>query len=144
MQAKRLADGAEKTYALVLMPGEDPKTALLHFAREHGVTAARVAGVGAFERVTLAYFDLQTKQYEHHDYDEQVEVTSFLGNLALKGEHEVKLHAHVNIALRDGRTCGGHFVSARVQPTLELFVVQSPGEITRRKDEATGLDLWRF
>ncbi|HEY9721989.1 MAG TPA: DUF296 domain-containing protein [Oscillatoriaceae cyanobacterium] len=144
MQVKLIAEGAEKTYALVLMPGEDPHEEILTFARERGITAGRLMGVGAFARVTLAYFNLETRRYEEHPYEQQVEVTSFLGNLALTGEQELKLHAHVTIADREGRSWGGHFLHARVQPTLELFLIQSPHALTRRKDDATGLDLLRF
>jgi hypothetical protein len=144
MQASRLADGHEKTWVLVLDTGEDPHEAILTFARTQGITAARIMGVGAFSEVTLAFFDMDQKRYQEHPYTEQVEVTSFIGNLALAGPEQIKLHAHVTIARADGSVWGGHFVKGRVRPTLELFLVQSPQAITRQKDDDTGLDLIRF
>ena len=42
---------------------------------------------------------------------------------------------------RDGSAWGGHLIEARVQPTLEVMLVESPSYLRRRTDAATGLPL---
>ena len=42
---------------------------------------------------------------------------------------------------RDGSTVGGHLLRATVYPTLEVFIADLGGRLTRKKDEKTGLML---
>jgi predicted DNA-binding protein with PD1-like motif len=51
-------DGQEKTFAVVFEPGEEVVAGLLHFAKEHKLASAHLTAIGAFERVTLGFFDL--------------------------------------------------------------------------------------
>jgi uncharacterized protein len=48
---------------------------------------------------------------------------------------------HVVIGKRDGSAHGGHLLEARVQPTLEVMIVESPATMQRTIDPATGLPL---
>jgi predicted DNA-binding protein with PD1-like motif len=41
----------------------------------------------------------------------------------------------------DGRALGGHFLSARVGPLLEVFVTTEPVLLQKKHDDATGLNL---
>jgi predicted DNA-binding protein with PD1-like motif len=108
--------------------------------RDSRTSAASFTGIGAFSRVTLGYFDLETRDYLRISIEEQVEVLSLAGNVALAGR-EPKLHAHVVVGKRDGTAHGGHLLDARVRPTLEVVAVESPGHLRRHMDEATGLPL---
>lgn len=129
-----------RTFAVVFSTGEEPVARLKEFAREHGIVAGQLVAIGAFEKVTLGYFEWQKKDYERITFDEQVEVLTFIGNIALKGE-EPALHAHVALGRRDGTACGGHLLEATVRPTLEVIVTDSAKHLRRRMDEATGLPL---
>jgi predicted DNA-binding protein with PD1-like motif len=60
--------------------------------------------------------------------------------VALKDETH-RIHAHVVLGKRDGSAHGGHLLKARVRPTLELIVTESPGHLRRVTDEKTGLPL---
>ena len=40
-----------------------------------------------------------------------------------------------------GTPHGGHLIEARVRPTLELIVVESPEHLVRKTDDETGLAL---
>ena len=140
MKSKLLNDAAGKTWVLVFAPGDEPVSVLTGFAREHSIRAARISGIGGFAEVTLGYFNLQTKQYERIPIREQVEVMSLSGNVALF-EGKPKLHVHVVIGKRDGSAHGGHLLEARVQPTLEVMIVESPATMQRTIDPATGLPL---
>jgi len=140
MKSKLLNDAIGKTWVLVFAPDDEPVSVLTDFAREHSIRAARISGIGGFAEVTLGYFNLQTKQYERIPIREQVEVMSLTGNVALF-EGKPKLHVHVVIGKRDGSAHGGHLLEARVQPTLEVMIVESPATMQRTIDPATGLPL---
>lgn len=140
MKAKVINEGPERTIALVFERGDAVVTTLEKFAAEHGLNASRFSAIGAFERVTLGYFDWERKAYERIDVDEQLEVLSLLGDLALDGGRP-KLHAHAVLGRRDASTLGGHLLEATVRPTLEVLLVESPGYLRRVCDPESGLAL---
>jgi len=140
MKYKLIHDGPQKTYAVVFDPGDEVVSGLVGFAEHHGLSASQLTGLGAFSDVVLGFFDLETKDYERIPIDEQVEVVSFVGDIALK-DGKPKLHPHVVVAKRDGSAWGGHLLEAHVQPTLEVIIIESPAHLRRQTDEATGLPL---
>jgi predicted DNA-binding protein with PD1-like motif len=141
MNARRLADaGGTQTFVLVFDTGDEVTKELLSFSRKQRLDAASFTGIGAFEDVTLGYFDLRTRDYARIPIAEQVEVLSLLGNVA-SGHDGPKLHAHVVVGKRDGTAHGGHLIEARVRPTLEIVLVETPAHLRRRSDPATGLAL---
>lgn len=143
MRAKVLNEGPERTLALVLDRGDEVMATLQRFAAEHNLTAARLTAIGAFESATLGYFDWERKAYERIPVDEQVEVLSLVGDIALDGR-QAKVHAHVVLGRRDGSTLGGHLLEARVRPTLEVMVVDSPSYLRRVCDPVSGIALIRL
>lgn len=140
MQSKRIHDGGSRTYALVFDPGEEVAQGLLDFALEENLRAARFTGIGAFQDVTLGFFELDRKDYHKIEIDEQVEVLTLAGNVA-DHDGEPRVHAHVVVGKRDGRALGGHLLEAHVRPTLEVMLTESPEPLHREIDEATGLPL---
>lgn len=133
------ADGL-RTFALVLDDGDEPVTTLQAFAEEQRISGASFTGIGAFREATLAYFDRDTRGYRDIPVAEQVEVLSLVGNVARRGD-EPAIHAHVVVGLSDGATAGGHLKAARVWPTLEIVIRETPGRLRRTMDEDTGLPL---
>ncbi len=141
MKAKLIyEEQGEKTFALVFDPGDEAMEELTNFAKENGLSAAHFTAIGAFSDATLGYFDMEKKEYEEIPVDEQVEVLSLVGDIALF-EGEPKLHAHTVLGRSDGTTRGGHLLGAHVQPTLEVVIVESPEHLRRETDEETGLPL---
>lgn len=140
MKSKVINEGPERTFALIFERGDEVVATLERFAAEHGLDASRFTAIGAFETVTLGYFDWEKKDYERISVDEQVEVLSLVGDIALDG-NKPKLHAHAVLGRRDGSTVGGHLLQATVRPTLEVLLVESPGYLRRLRDPASGLAL---
>jgi uncharacterized protein len=140
MKAKLLHDNGERTYALVFEKGDTVLPELETFAREHEITAARFTAIGAFSDVNIGYFDRDRKEFLEIPVQEQVEVLSLLGDIA-EDDGEPKVHAHVVLGLRDGRTRGGHLLEAHVWPTLEVILDESPSHLRKRSDPETGLAL---
>lgn len=141
MKSKIIGAGTERSYAQVFDVGDEPMTCLTAFARTQGLNAARFTGIGAFSEAVLGFFDLQRREYARIPISEQVEVVSLVGDVALAPDGAPRLHAHVVLAKRDGSAWGGHLISARVQPTLEVMLTESPSYLQRRFDAATGLAL---
>ncbi len=137
MRSKDLGGGR---FALVFDKGDEPVDELERFARERGLTATSFTGIGAFEEVVLGYFDRERKEYVEIPVREQVEVLSLAGDVAL-ADGEPAIHAHVVVGKRDGTALGGHLLRARVWPTLEVVLAESPAELRKRHDPETGLAL---
>ena len=133
-------DGEARTFAIIFETGDEPVSMLTEFARQHGLGGSHFTAIGAFSDVTLAYFDWEKKQYQQIPVIEQVEVLSLVGDIALQ-DGQPKLHAHVVVGCRDGSTRGGHLMSARVRPTLEVVLEESPAHLRRKYDPASGLAL---
>src|SRR5919108_2523318 len=134
------ADGL-RTFAVVLNRGEQVCHSLLSFAAEHNISAASVSGIGAFARATLGFFDWGRKNYDRIPVEEQVEVLSLAGDIALAPEGTPQLHLHVVLGKRDGSAHGGHLLEAEVRPTLELVITETPPDLRRRHDPESGLAL---
>lgn len=121
MKYAEIARREVTTYALVFEVGDDVIAEIIRFAKEQGVTAARLSGIGGFSQATLGYFVRDRKEYEPIPIEQQTELLSLIGNVVLRDEEPV-LHAHAVVAHRGGSVSGGHLLAARVFPTLELFV----------------------
>jgi uncharacterized protein len=142
MHAKVLNDRDERTVALIFDTGEDPVAGLERYAAQNGLDASRFTAIGAFSEVVLGYFDWEKKDYERIEVKEQVEVLSLIGDIALQ-DGKPKVHAHVVLGRRDGSARGGHLLQARVRPTLELILTESPTHLKRQYDPRSGLALIR-
>lgn len=142
MRHQLINEAPERTFALVFERGDDVMSNLQRFAAEQGLTASRFTAIGAFERATLGYFDWERKDYEHIPVEEQVEVLTLTGDVALEGT-KPKVHAHVVLGRRDGSTVGGHLLEARVRPTLEVLLIDAPSHLCRVHDPVSGLALIR-
>lgn len=142
MQSRKI-DTQPNTYAVIFETGDEVTAGLSAFAREHGLSASHFTGIGGFQEVTLGYFDWDRKGYNPIPIQEQVEVLSLMGDIALDGG-EPKVHAHVIVAKSDGTAHGGHLMNARVRPTLEVMIVESAGELRKSYDPLSKLDLIRL
>jgi predicted DNA-binding protein with PD1-like motif len=140
MRSKAINEAVERTFAIVFENGDDVMPGLVAFARDNGLHASHFTAIGAFERLTLGYFDWRIKDYVKIPVDEQVEVVSLIGDVARKDD-DPQVHAHVVVAKRDGTAHGGHLLAATVRPTLEVILVESPGYLARRFDRESGLAL---
>ena len=140
MKAKLIHDQVQKTYALVFDKEDEVISGLTKFAKDQALGASHFTAIGAFSDVTLGYFDRREKSYEKIPLHEQVEVLSLIGDIAIN-RNEPKIHAHVVVGRRDGSACGGHLMDARVWPTLEVILTESPRHLERKYDPESGLAL---
>ncbi|CAH2395478.1 PPC domain-containing DNA-binding protein [Mesorhizobium ventifaucium] len=142
MKSQLVAENAgQRTFVVVLDPGEEAFAALTAFAVDHDIGGASLTALGAFERTTVGWFDINEKTYRKIPVLEQCEVLSAIGDVAMGDDGKPSLHVHAVLGLRDGSTKGGHLLEGIVRPTLEVTLVEAPGHLRRRKRPELGIAL---
>ncbi|MGB3025409.1 PPC domain-containing DNA-binding protein [Paradevosia shaoguanensis] len=142
MQSKLIHDAeGQQTYAIILATGDEVTACLTAFAKEAGLQAASFKAIGAFKSARLAFFDWEAKEYLPIAVDEQVEVASLTGDVAIGPDDKPTLHIHAVLGRRDGSAVAGHLLSAEVRPTLEVILTESPEYLRKKLDPNVGLAL---
>ncbi|RWA73158.1 PPC domain-containing DNA-binding protein [Mesorhizobium sp.] len=142
MKSKLVAEtSGQRTFVVVLDPGEEAIAALTAFAGQEDITGASLTAIGAFEKATVGWFDVLSKSYRKIPVDEQCEVLSAIGDIAVDDSGKPSLHLHAVLGLHDGSARGGHLLEGIVRPTLEITVLESPGYLRRRKRPELGIAL---
>ena len=137
----KLVWAAERTFVLVLDPGDEALAAITRFAIEAGLQTASLAAVGGFERATVGWFDLRRRAYKPIAINAPCEALSLTGDIEIAGDGIPTLHAHAVLGLPDGSTRGGHLLRATVRPTLEVTLIETPAQLRRRQRPEPGLAL---
>jgi uncharacterized protein len=142
MQSRLLHQaGGQRTFVIVLKTGEETFACLERFARQERVRAAQFSAIGAFSRAVLGYFAWDEKQYLRNRVEEQVEVASLIGDVAVGEGDEPALHIHAVLGRRNGDGVAGHLLEGTVRPTLEVVLTESPVHLRKRYDPESGLSL---
>jgi len=133
--------GQQRTFVVVLNSGDEVTACLKRFVEQEKIDAAQFSAIGAFRSAVLGYFDWETKSYQRIPVDEQVEVASFTGDVALGPGEKPSLHIHCVLGCRGGRAVAGHLLEGHVRPTLEVVLTDSPVHMRKRHDPESGLTL---
>jgi predicted DNA-binding protein with PD1-like motif len=125
MRWKQIEDEA-KVFALVFETGDEIASVLQRFSKNQGLAGRSFKAIGALSYAKLGWFNWETKKYDPACVlDEQMELLSLIGDIALK-DGEPQVHAHVVVGGSDGIAHGCHLLGARVRPTCELILTESP------------------
>jgi uncharacterized protein len=131
----KLVNEKPKTFVLVFETNDELAGGLEKLA------SASFKAIGALSFAKLGWLNWQTKQYEPSVIlDEQVELLSLICDVALK-DGEPQVHAHAVVGKRDGTAHGGHLLQARVRPTCELVLTESPAHLRKEFDPVAGIAL---
>jgi uncharacterized protein len=141
MKSKSINDGVERTFVLILDPGEEAFKSITEFAGREKITGASVSAIGAFSTAKVGWFDFAAKTYKPIELNEQCEVLSLLGDVAQGDDGKASLHLHAVLGLQDGTVRGGHLLSGSVQPTLEVMIRETVVHLRRRKRPDLGIAL---
>ena len=133
-----------KTYVMICDTGDELAANLKQLATELNLASSSFKAIGALSSVKLGWYDPKTKKYQTSvALDEKVELLSVIGDIALQdGKPEV--YAHVVVGKSDGTAHGGHLLEARVHPTCELVLIESPAHLQKQVDPDSGLALIRL
>jgi len=138
----RQIDQSPKTFVIVFQTGDDLAKGLSKFAEEQHLSAASFKAVGALSSVRLGWFNWESKKYEPSvTLDEQIELLSLIGDVALKDNRPI-VHALAVIGKRDGTALGGHLLEARIRPTCEVVLTESPTHLQKIVDPESGLSMF--
>jgi hypothetical protein len=134
-------DDKPKVFALILETGDEIASELQRFSKEQKLGGSSFKAIGALSYAKLGWFNWETKKYQPACLlDEQVELLSLIGDIALK-DGDPQVHAHVVVGRSDGTAHGGHLIEARVRPTCELILTESPIHLQKHLDPETGIAL---
>lgn len=128
----------ETTYAVIFGAGDEILGGLTQFAEENHISAARITGIGSIHDGTLAWLNPDTKKFRMIHIDQQAEVLSILGDIAMYQGKPV-VHVHMVVGFGDGTAHGGHLLQAHVWPTLEVIVTSYPRPLYKKFDPEKGI-----
>ncbi len=136
-------DSGNRTFAVIMETGDEAMSCLQTFVEKERISAAQFSAIGALSDAKLNYFDWERKEYLPIPVNEQVEVASLIGDVALSPEGKPALHVHVVLGRRDGSALAGHLAEAHVRPTLEVILTEPPAHLMKAHDPESGLALIR-
>lgn len=124
-----------------IMPGEDVIESVTNIVKEKNIKSGLINIIGALNKFTIGYFDVETKEYNYETYEESVELVSCMGNVAWK-EGEPVIHLHFIVAREDYSIMGGHMGQpSTVSVTGEVYVYETEEKLKRANDPAFDLSL---
>jgi len=128
-----------------LYEDEDIIESLVELVKQYSIKGGLINGIGAIKFATLRFYNQETQEYENKEFNEDLEVTSLMGNISwLKNsmESDPIIHVHVNLGKKDCSVIGGHLSSKTlVGPTLEVYILETDEVIHRALDEKLNLTL---
>ena len=140
MRWKQIED-RPKVFALIFETGDEIAGELQRFSKSQELAGSSFKAIGALSYAKLGWFNWETKKYDLACVlDEQLELLSLIGDIALR-DGEPQVHAHVVVGRSDGTAHGGHLLEARVRPTCELVLIESPTHLQKKFDPESGIAL---
>jgi hypothetical protein len=140
----KLLEQQPKTYVLIFDTGDELAVGLKQFASEQKIGAAGFKAIGALSSCKLGWFNWAMKKYEIAvALDEQVELLSMIGDIADK-DGQPQVHAHLVVGKSDGTAHGGHLLEAKIRPTCEVILTESPAHLQEWVDPKSGIALIRL
>ncbi|MHA3962061.1 MAG: PPC domain-containing DNA-binding protein [Candidatus Thorarchaeota archaeon SMTZ1-45] len=122
-------------------PGEDVLESIEAVAKEYGIKSGQISLIGAVSKAKLGYYHRESAEYKHFMVNEDVEVVSCMGDIS-SHEGNIVVHAHMIVADESGKCYGGHLmIGCEVSVTIELVVIETEINLTRKYDDLTGLNL---
>ncbi len=133
-------DGDLRTWLLVMDAGDEAMSEITSFARAQQINAAGLPAIGACTATTLSYFDAKVGVYRSRSFTEQMELASFIGDIA-DDDGDPVMHAHVVLGRSDFSAIAGHLDAITVGPTMEIVLTEHPAHLRKRVDRRSGLTL---
>jgi predicted DNA-binding protein with PD1-like motif len=112
-----------RTFQLVFAKGDEVIAGLTEFAGKEHLANAHFTAIGAFDHAVIGWFDPGKRAYKVTRLDEEMEVTSFTGNITRDRDGKPVVHAHGVVSLlRNGAVQAGHIVEGHVSLTMQLYL----------------------
>ena len=128
---------------LRLKRGDKVVESLKKLSKEENIKACHFAGIGAIDELKLGFFKPGDDDYNWTFFNEDLEVTSLLGNVT-RFEGEPMVHAHITCGRSGSDIIGGHLGEATCSLTLEIFIDLIDDELVKRRDDDLGINTIEF
>ncbi len=129
-------------FILRIKRGELIIASLKNFCHKKKIFGGLFFGLGAVDEVELAHYDVSSKKYSSKKFDQPLEMTNLIGNIAIF-KKELILHAHATFSDRKMAPIAGHLVEAKISGTAEVFIKKFP-KLNKIYDEESGLKIFNF
>lgn len=137
MEYKRIDD----VYVVRLDVGDKIIESLTKLCNDENIRSANVQGLGAVNNVTVGYYSLEEKRYFPKTFEHQFEMVALNGNITRK-DGEPYLHLHIALSDENYSFFGGHLNEAVISITAEIYVTTHNGEVNRRVNPETNLNVF--
>ncbi len=136
MQYRKYGD----TYAVRMDLNEEIVQSLKALCEKEDIRLAQVDAIGAANRAVIGVYDIGKQAYHKEELTGFMEITSLSGSVT-RMNGEAYLHLHGTLADQNHVLHGGHVIDMTVGATCEMFVRALPGEVSRARDQALGINL---
>jgi predicted DNA-binding protein with PD1-like motif len=115
-----------RRFQLIFAKGDDVRAGLADFAAKNHLTIAHFTAIGALDSAVIGRSDPAKKAFRVVRLNEEMEVTSFTGNITRDRDGKPVVHGHIVVALlRNGQVYSGHLLQGRVSLTMQLYLDDS-------------------
>lgn len=123
--------------------GDEVIASLKKIVKEEGVKLAQINGLGGASDFTIAVRNHETRNYDPMDFTGRYEIANIHGNVTMLND-EPYLHVHIGCGNEKGEYRGGHLIKCVIGATAEIFITTYDGYISRKVDDKTGLNVFKF
>lgn len=123
--------------------GEEILTTIKEISLKENIKLASVQALGATDEFTVGVYKVDEKKYYTNEFKGYFEIVSLTGTInTMNGEFYI--HIHMSAGNDKGEVFGGHLNKAIVSATCEMVIDIIDGNVDRKYDEETGLNVFRF
>lgn len=123
--------------------GEEILTTIKEISLKENIKLASVQALGATDEFTVGVYKVDEKKYYANEFKGYFEIVSLTGNINTM-DGEFYTHIHMSAGNDKGEVFGGHLNKAIVSATCEMVIDIIDGNVDRKYDEETGLNVFRF
>lgn len=127
-------------YLLRIEPNEELFSSLLNFSQKYKINSGFFYGIGACRSCFIGRYNEKKKDYDWKKINQQMEISSLIGNLTIKENHPY-LHIHCVLGDKNLKTVSGHLKELIVFPTCEIMFFKFNKKVERKYNELTNLFL---
>lgn len=102
-----------------------------------------IQGIGAADKIVLRLFERKTKKHLSREMAGYFEICQLYGNITVKNQKPL-VHCHASFSDEKLKLFGGHLSKVYINITFEGVIDICKGEINRKIDRDTKLDLMDF
>lgn len=124
-----------------IMPGEDVIDSVKELVKEYNINAGLINIIGALNKATIGFFNIDTKEYTFTTLKEDFELISCMGNVSYK-DGEPIIHLHIALGRGDLSMIAGHLSQPSiVSITGEVYIYEIDKKLVRANDPQFDLSL---